>query len=263
MRKAKGKMEMADRYSKPNIKFNGFEVVKYIAYAVFLMFIIGGIGVGVFFKVTEIEVTGLSQYSREDIINISGISAGDSLFLINESKIARDITNKMPLIKNVQIIRSIPSKIIIAVTENKALAYIKNGDAYFTMDSTGKIIDRLTAAPEGMINILGATAMSPKEGDKVSFGDAGTTALSYLLEILQTAEEEDIASLISEINLQDTGNITFRYMSRFNVNFGTCDDCAEKIRLVAKAANELGQTETGTITVLSKTEARFVPEQVQ
>ena len=230
--------------------------------AIFLMLLTAGIGASIFFKVTEIEVSGASVYSSQEIIDISGIEYGDSLFLIRESKAAMNICDEMPLIKSVKIVRGVPNKITITVTENKPVAYIKLDQNYWVIDSSCKILRKDSLVPANLITVVGATPISPSEGTKLSFGEAGNTALSYLIEILEAIESEGEVENVDELNLANIGNISFKYQSRFTVYFGRGDNAMDKLRLLKKAVENLGVGETGTIDISSGGEARFVPAQI-
>ena len=83
---------MADRYSNKNRQAVNYSVFMQIFIAVFLILLTAAIGAGIFFKVTEIEVVGATEYTSKEIIDISGIELGDSLFLINASRAGAAIT---------------------------------------------------------------------------------------------------------------------------------------------------------------------------
>ena len=253
---------MADKYSKAKSRGMNLNTFKNIVIAVLLMLLTAGIGASIFFKVTVIEVTGESEYSDEEIIKVSGIELGDSLLLIRESKAAMELCSRLPLIKSVKIVRAIPNKITIAVTENKPVAYIKIDQNYWTFDSSCKLLKRLDLVPADLITVTGITPISPAEGDKLSFGDSGATALSYLEELLTAIETEGEKDNIDEINMGNVSNIAFKYLGRFAVYFGRGDNARDKLRLLSKAVENLGAAETGAIDVSSGNEARFVPSQV-
>ncbi len=253
---------MADKYSKAKSRGMNLNALKNIVIAVLLILLIAGIGASIFFKVTVIEVSGESEYSNEEIIKISGIEYGDSLLLVRESKAAMELCGKLPLIKSVKIVRSIPNKIKIEVTENKPVAYMKIDQNYWTIDSSCKLLKRLDLVPAGMITVTGVTPISPAEGEKLSFGEAGTTTLSYLEELLTAIETEGEQENVDEISMSNVSNIAFKYLGRFAVYFGRGDNAKDKLRLLSRAVENLGAAETGTIDVSSGSEARFVPSQV-
>ena len=254
---------MAEKYSEQNSHKRNIETFKYILIAAFLILLIVGIGIGVFFKVTEIVVVGATEYSAQEIREISGIEEGDSLYLIKTSEAARKICEELPLIKEAKIIRTIPNKVSIVVTENTAVAYMKVDNVYWTIDSSGKILKKLSMPPANLIIINGVTPISPKVGEKMSLGDAGSTAFAYLVALLSAMESEGVVDKVSEIDMTDVSNVKFKYMDRFTVNFGRGDNCKEKLKLIIKSAEELGETEIGDINIISDNEARFVPSQTE
>ncbi len=64
-----------------------------------------------FFKVDTISVSGNDRYSRETILAASGVSEGDNLFLLNKYDAAARITEALPYVESVSILRGLPSTI--------------------------------------------------------------------------------------------------------------------------------------------------------
>ena len=252
---------MPDQYSTTRRYKRNFNLFKIMLIASFLMLFIAGIGASIFFKVTEIEVLGVSTYTPQDVIDASGIELGDSLFLINDNQMDINIRNALPFVKTVRIIRTIPNKVTIEVTENVAVAYIQLDNTYWTIDSEGKILKRLSMPPVGLIQIKGLTPISPEEGKKLDLGETGSTALTYLIDLLTAIESEGLSGEIREIDMTNLGNITFNYGERFTVSFGRGDNSLDKIRLIKKAIEGLGESEKGTIEITEDNQARFVPNQ--
>ncbi len=252
---------MADRYSNKNRQAVNYSVFMQIFIAVFLILLTAAIGAGIFFKVTEIEVVGATEYTSKEIIDISGIELGDSLFLINASRAGAAITGKLNLVKDAQIIPTIPNKVTIVITENTPVAYVKLDSVYWTVDSTGKLLRQSNMPPANLIQLKGITPISPAEGEKLALGEAGATTLAYLVDMLSAVEKLNIQGDISEMDFSNVSNITFKYLGRFTVNFGRGDNSADKMTLIVKSAGDLGEAETGTISIVSDNEARFVPGQ--
>lgn len=253
---------MADLYASTRKIRESFDTVKYILLAVLLMLLIAGIGATIFFKVSEIEITGLSAYSKQDIIDASGVELGDSLFLVNENKAVIEIRRDKAYIKDVQVVKSIPGKVSIHVTEYKAVAYLKLDRNYWTLESGGKLLKREDMPPVGLVYVTGVTPINPAEGVQLSLGEAGTVKLAYLTNFLTAAEKEKVIGNISNIDMSNEESLAFTYLGRFKVNFGRADNAEARLKLVVQAAggNDISSGATGTIEVVSDTEVRFVPD---
>ena len=252
---------MPDQYSSPGRYGRSTGLVKVIVIAVLAMLIITGVGASIFFKVTEIEVIGASAYTPQDVIDASGIELGDSLLLLNDNQMVIDIQNALPFVKTARIIRSIPNKVTIEITENVAVAYIRLDQSYWTIDSSGKILRQMSMPPVGLILVEGITPIAPKEGSYIDLGVNSSAAYAYLINLLSAIESEGLVDQITEIDMSNIGNITFQYGGRFTVNFGRGDNSVDKLRLVKQAIDSLGQAEKGTIEITTDNEVRFVPGQ--
>ena len=66
-----------------------------------------------FMRVSEIEVTGYSSYSSEDIITATGIKMGDKLYSIDKSEIERNIMRDCPYVSSVNVKLRFPNTVKI------------------------------------------------------------------------------------------------------------------------------------------------------
>ena len=98
-------------------------------------------GVGVFFKVSQIEVVGASMYEDTQVIEASGIEIGDSIFFIRESAAGLGITNSLPYIDEVRIVRSLPDTVTIEVTESYPIASFSSEGSWWIIDKNAKILE--------------------------------------------------------------------------------------------------------------------------
>ncbi|MGI5962814.1 MAG: cell division protein FtsQ/DivIB [Lawsonibacter sp.] len=85
-------------------------------------------GATVFFQVETVVVTGNSRYTQEQVIEASGIAIGDNLYHMNKFHAAQQIRESLPYIGEVSIRRSLPSTIVITVTEWDAVARVEAPD---------------------------------------------------------------------------------------------------------------------------------------
>ena len=49
-----------------------------------------------FFKVDTIRMSGANRYSKQEIVDASGVKVGDNLFLLNKFDMAQRILKKLP-----------------------------------------------------------------------------------------------------------------------------------------------------------------------
>lgn len=82
------------------------------------------IGATVFFQVETIAVTGNSRYTQQEVIDASGIQIGDNLYRMNKYQIGNQVLRQLPYVEKILIRRSLPSTIVIMVSEWDAVAQI-------------------------------------------------------------------------------------------------------------------------------------------
>lgn len=81
-------------------------------------------GATVFFRVETVAVSGNSRYTEEEIVAASGIQLNENLYGWNKFKVEQRLYQTLPYIGDVLIRRSLPSTVVITVTEWDAVAQI-------------------------------------------------------------------------------------------------------------------------------------------
>jgi hypothetical protein len=102
----------------------------------------------VFFKISTIEVTGTSQYSKETILNVCGIDTGDNLFLVKKVRVADKIGRALPFTGEITVKRSFPNKIIIQVTDSVPSGAVAYEDGYALLNSDQKVLATVSTEEE-------------------------------------------------------------------------------------------------------------------
>ena len=136
-----------------------FKALCFVALAGALVF-----GATVFFQVETVAVTGNARYKQEEIVAAAGIQTGDNLYRLNKNEIYRQVLQKLPYIESISIRRSLPSTIVIDVTEWDAVAQILPGAA-------GSASAARTAAQEDAAAQTGDTSADPGASSGDSSGD--------------------------------------------------------------------------------------------
>ena len=230
-------------------------------YKLLVFFVICGAivaAMAVFFKVENIEVTGSSRYTAQQIADSGDIHVGDNLFLINKFRASEAITQKLPYISSVRISRKMPDTICIAVVENGAICAIEQPGGDWLISSTGKLVEK-TAAGEDATYIVGLTPLDPQEGKALQVAPEQAAARDSLLRLMTALEEREALYRCSRIDLQSGEEIIIRFDGRFDVllapdaDFGYKLDC-----LLMVVDTKLEQNEKGTID-LTRKEVRFIP----
>lgn len=244
-------------------------------------------GATVFFRVETVTVTGNQRYTGEEIIEASGIRMGDNLYALNKVRIDRRIRTRLPYIGELSINRSLPSTILINVTEWEAVAQVAAPDPEqaaaareelaggkpdaepavlaqepWLISVRGKLLEQ---APEGSeaIVVTGLTAVAPQAGDMLKTPEGETTRLEALTALLGAIEQADLFSEVSQIRLEAT-RLTVRYADRFDVKMRLNADFGYNIQLMRavreKMEEQYGPDAAGSIDLTQeKHEAVYSP----
>ena len=124
-------------------------------------------GMGVFFRVQEIEVTGSVSYTDEEVIDASGIDIGDNLFFINRISASSRIFSRLPFVEEASIERILPNKLVITVDESFALAYVSWEGQSWMMTGNCKLLgsgegDELSGLIH-VLNVFPGLSAKPRE----------------------------------------------------------------------------------------------------
>ncbi len=206
-------------------------------------------GMSVFFRVQTIEVQGAENYTVEEIIEASGVSTGDNLFFINSASASSRIISRLPRVESASVRPSMPNRIIITVVEGSALAYVDWEGQSWTLTGSCKLLGSGEGEElAGLIHVLNVTPEAPSAGEFMTVPAEDSLKLSYLQELLSAMDTLGMVQDVSDLDMENVANPTFRYLDRFTVRMGQNDNTDYKLRkLLSAVMTQLGQDVTGTI----------------
>jgi cell division protein FtsQ len=234
-------------------------------------------GATVFFQVETVAVSGNSRYTEEEIVQVTGIKIGDNLYRLNKNQIALQLLQELPYVENVTIRRSLPSTIVITVTEWDAVArVVSSEDGEISTGSTEveAVVEQdeepteqqedaavqtqaggLVVAPHGwlisvsgkllepapadstVMTVTGLTPLLPREGTKLEVSQEEQPKLEGLKALLAELEAQEMLGQVSAIQLTSTQAV-FRYRDQFEVKVLLNADFHYKLRALLAAAEE-------------------------
>ena len=156
------------------------------------------------FNITEINVSGNSKISSEEIISLSGIQKNENTFKINK-KTVKDKIRENPYIDTISIKRTLPDSITIYVTERVATYRINKANTYMLINNQGymlEITDEENNLP--IITGLQTTDEEIQEGNRLCVEDL--EKLEDVLKISESAKTNEIYGLITEIDISEKDN---------------------------------------------------------
>lgn len=233
-----------------------FAPISFLLVAVAIVF-----GMGVFFRVQTIEVTGAVSYTDEEIVEASGVSIGDNLFFINRFTASTNIFSKLPFVEEASIERSLPNKIIISVDESYALAYVTWEGQDWMMTGNCKMLQ--SGTPEevaDLIHVLNMTPLAPRAGELMEVEQDDSLKLTYLQSLLHNMQLAGMTSDVKDLDMGNPADPTFRYLDRFTVKMGPNDNTEYKLRMLLGAVEQIDPDLTGTVDLSEGTAVHVSPD---
>jgi len=229
---------------------------------VLLMLLAVLIGLSAFFTVSNVEVTGISLYTADQIIQASGIQKGDNLVFIRDSDVVLKIKSQYDYVDKVRIVREFPDTILIDVNESYPIAHVTVGEAIWLIDENCKCLESVESSDDKVltsIEIRGVNAETPVKGQALSVAD-DTTQIQCLSDVLTALQSAGINGNVTYLDVENIGNLIFDYNGIYKVELGAATDLDAKLKLLEQVLTKLDGKTAGTIAFASGSEAHFIPD---
>lgn len=224
------------------------------------LIVVGAIitSVTVFLKVANIQVTGNTKYTSEEIVAESGIKVGDNMFMVNKFDVADRILKKYPYIEQIKIRRHLPDTFTFEITERTPAGYVVSDGNRWLVDKNAYILEMI---PEGtnvsVPKVVGAEVLAPSVGARLVLKNEDR--MKALKEVLGALCETGLCPNVGRIEISKLYSINLIYANRFRVNLGDASELTKKIEMLKAVINELNDFDKGEINVSAIKEARFRP----
>ncbi len=226
---------------------------KRIFTAVVLVFATCFVGLSVivmlFFKVEDVEISGNVMYATEDILESAGIVPGTNFLALRSHNIIKSVKKDYPGIRDVKIIRKLPSTVELQITESTPVMYITVGEFFYTLDENLVVLEKIDDFDEiqmlGLIRVYLPEVASCISGEYIVSRDADVAEmLKRLYRELLAAE---LPYEIKEIDFIDKFDIKFILDVKYTVKLGSIIDCNIKLEFLRGILEELDEDDVGTI----------------
>ena len=147
------------------------------------------VGATVFFRVEAIAVSGNSRYHQQEIIDATGIQMGDNLFQMNKFELERQVEQALPYIEDVRIRRSLPSTVVVTVTEWDAVARVQGGGENWLVSVGGKLLEP-APGDSAVMAVSGLTPLQPQAGRQLAVSQEEEPRLEALVALLTALKEK-------------------------------------------------------------------------
>lgn len=224
----------------------------------------------VFFKVQKIQVEGCTYYNEQEVIDLVGVKKGDKLMEVSVSAAQKQVTSKLPFIRDVKIRRKFPTTLVIEVVEEDLMGAAYTEDGYAMLSTTGKVMmTSVTDLPDNLPVVFGLEEYPFEENEYVLETDPEILPKDrQLLPQITSLQEVEAALTALEMNGADyidvtsEYNITMLYDGRLLVKLGTPYEMEQKLNFLKKGLeNYQGQFDAfqnfeGEVDLTNATEMR-------
>ena len=232
------------RKKKKNNSATGILVFLFAA-AVFLL-----LSTTVFFNIEHITVSGASNYTADEIIEASGIKAGDNLVRTSTDKCAAQIESRLVYIEKAKVTRSFPSTLVITVEASVPAANFVCDDSILLISGGGKVLDKIQEEKAGLLDFMGTDPMPDLIPGAMfkSSDEHKDNAVKKLMEYFAENGSENITS----VDVTDRSEISYTYDGRITVKLGSINDLEYKMKFSEEIIRtKIGEKTEGVLTILS------------
>ncbi|MDD5622108.1 MAG: FtsQ-type POTRA domain-containing protein [Actinomycetota bacterium] len=191
-----------------------------------------------YFKVKNIDIEENTHYKNEEILDLIPEVIGANIFEINKKTIEETITGGLTWVKEAELRKIFPDRVIVKLTERKPELIIVYKNDYFLMDGEGVILDRITEknlnSYKDLLLIKNAVSYNINVGEKI----AKKNALSCI--DIYKAFDIEMKNIINEARLEDniSGDIVFETTDGKEIIFGDSSNTVKKIEILKKILEE-------------------------
>ena len=174
-----------------------------------------------FFKVQEVRVVDSAQqrYTEAEVIEASGVRAGDSMLWLKEESAAQKILEALPFLAQAEVRKKFPSAVEITVTYARPAMAIAQDGGYILLSAEGKVLQAgVTALADDGAELRGAAVKEAVPGRDVVFTEEG---LFEQVTALTKAFADAGYLNVTVYDVSDLQNITVEVEYKVDVKLGS------------------------------------------
>ena len=232
--------------NKNNIKFKRDRRRKnnmtgyYILVVILSLMIAGVLSVTFAFNVHSINIniigSGTTEYSKDELLQHSGITGGENLVRMNTEKIREKMLEELLCIDDVTIKKDFPNTVEIDVLPSVPAAYVECKGGYMIVSENWRIIGQVVEPEDkGFIVVKGFDPVSNEEKSVMQSKDTDKDeALKIILDEIKSQKIENMV----EIDISDKYDIILNYDNRIKIKIEKPVDVEYKLQYAYKIITE-------------------------
>jgi cell division protein FtsQ len=162
-------------------------------------------------------VTGSTIAGPDQVRAVAAVSLGTPLARVDTAAVA-DRVKTLPSVADVDVSRSWPSTLVIAVTERRAVAAVKASAGFAVVDGSGVVFETVPAPPAGAV-LLAVARPGPADPPT----RAGLTVISALTPPLRR--------VVKQVDVASPDGIQLELIDGRVIVWGSADQSAKKAQV--------------------------------
>lgn len=237
---------------------------------IFILLIIAAIVMAptIFFRVSNVTVTGDTRYTDEELIHTSGVKQGDNMLFLDTGHIISLLESKYPYLDTVRLYRHMPSTLQIEVTDRVPMLSIENNGKYLLMDNAGKALEETDSAAKNTTEVIGASLGGLKPGDWAEDDsdqkkDQKHEKILAALRLMNLMTQYEMNDSIRSVDITKAYDVRVQYKNQYTILLGSMDKekLEHKIQFLQAILKEPSLPKSGMIDLTGDSEARYRPQE--
>lgn len=197
------------------------------------------------FVIRNLDASGSSRYTSEEILAASGVDMGDHLYSFSSRIVQETIMLHCPYIAAVDVHRTPPGSIAFDIEEEEPAYYAAFYGEIWEISRSLRVLDPISesdAKEQGLIKLKLPEIKEAISGKRIAFSKIRSD--EYMETVLNTLQNSDLAERIGMIDLRSPYNISMSCDGKYKLLFGDVNVIDTKLRLaLAVLADELFQSD--------------------
>ena len=211
------------------------------------------LGCTVFFRVKNVQVTGIHRYTARSIQEASGIEGGESLLAFGKTKAAGRIMENLRYVKSVRIGITLPDTVNIYIEELSVVYGVQDAQGgWWLISCDGRVVEKSTEPKAKETTILkGFRLAEPVVGKNAVAQELDRTEnteipvlitdqerMEAALSVITQLERNEILGEAASVDVTDPANIQLWYKDDYQVLLGDPDRMDEKIVMMNRVIRQ-------------------------
>ena len=217
-------------------------------------------------QVTEVNTHDGALYSAAQVLDSTQVEAGESMLSFDTFRVARDLRERLPLLRNVKVRRSLKGTVTISFEEETAVYYTQHHTNYYMISAETREVLCVDARPHEARRV-GAVYLGLPETARVRVGeeitfinlpyepdskpaelvtyeletDEPAVENAYVFEFVEALMASPLAPRVTGMELGDRYDLWFVLDGSIKVRVGNMDELSRKLTMTERSLHDRAQ----------------------